>query len=82
MVELEEVIAPADVVLPNEDLRDSCAAFGALDHQLARLPAIVHRDLAIFDALGFEQLLRSPAIRAECLGINLDRHASPFTADN
>src|SRR5438034_11393056 len=72
-LEGDQVIAAADMMLADEDLRNRGAAISALDHLLANLAAIIDRDLAILHALLLEQRLSAPAVRAEGLGINLDR---------
>jgi hypothetical protein len=76
-----EIVAPADVMLANEDLRDGRSAVRTLDHELARLTTIIDGNLAILDALCLEQLLGSPAIWAKCLGVDFYGHDRSFTTD-
>jgi len=73
-MKLEKVIAPTDVVLADENLRNCRPAVGSLDHQLARLTPIIDWNLTLFDAFRFEQRFGSPAIGAICLCIDLDGH--------
>ena len=75
-IERHEIVAPADMMLANENLRHGRPPVGALDHLLAHLAAEIDRNLPILDALRFEQRLRPPAIRAEGLGIDFDRHGT------
>src|SRR6185312_4419275 len=81
VMKLEQVVATADMVLADENLRDRSAAVRALDHQVERLATVIHGDFAIFDAPFLEQRLGPPAIGAECLGVDLDGHLSSFTPD-
>ena len=80
-IERDKIVATADMMAADEDLRDGRAAVGALDHHLARLAAEIDRNLAIIDALGLEQLLGAPAIGAEGLGVDFDVTCDPLTRD-
>src|SRR4051812_45496250 len=65
-----EVVAAADMRVADEDLRHGRAAVRALDHRLPLLPAEIDGNLLILDSLAVEQVLGSPAIRTEGLGID------------
>src|SRR5260221_5529529 len=79
VVKVKKVVASADMMHAIQALGDVRAPFRALDHDPARFAAIIDRDLAILDAFRLEQLLGAPAIRAECLGVDLDSHNPSFT---
>jgi len=79
MMEIEQVVAAADVMLADEDLWNRGAALGSLDHDVARFTAVIDGDLAIFDTPVLEQLLGSPAIGAERLGVDLNGHERSLT---
>src|SRR6185437_2808908 len=75
-IEIQKIVAAANMMLPNEDLGNRRAPVRPLYHLFPMLSSEIHRNLSIRDALGVEQCLGSPAIGAESLGIDFDRHAT------
>src|SRR5687768_13622020 len=71
-VELDQVIAAADVRVADEDLRHG-APLGDVHHRDPGLRIAVDANfLDLFDALGFENLLRANAVGADGGGVHLD----------
>jgi len=81
-LERDKVVAPADMLSADEDLRHGRAPVRPLDHLPPRLSAEIDRNLLILDPLAVEQVLRPPAIWAEGFAVDFDeRHEPSFHAD-
>jgi len=71
----DKVVAPADMLPANEDLRHGITSVRPFDHLGAQLRLAGDVDLGEFDALTLEQLLGGNAVGAVGRGVDLDgRH--------
>src|SRR5216683_4487635 len=86
-VQRNHLVAPADMLATDEDLRDSPAAMRALDHLGPPPRLLIEADLGEIHALVLQQCLRTRAIRAPPRRVHLDlghqgpapKSASSFT---
>src|SRR5690349_11564759 len=71
-VEGVEIVAAADVLAVDEDLRHAGAAVGARDHFLALRAVLDDVDVLVLDALALQQALRTRAVGAEHRAVDLN----------
>src|SRR6266436_1661302 len=78
-VERDHLVAAADMLAIDEDLRDGAAAMRALDHLGPPPRLLIEADLGEIDPLLFQQRTRTRAIGAPTRRIHLDpSHRRPL----
>src|SRR6266478_1300337 len=71
-IERDHLVAAADMLAIDEDLRDGAAAMRALDHLGPPPRLLIEADLGEIDALSLQQRLRPRAIGAPPCRVHLD----------